>query len=132
MLSARADANPSTFYWRINHLPLEHKCQQYWYNFVFKAMACSKLIERYNMFYSNLTAYALHFIMPLKIYHVPRWIQVMHKKAVCYIARKMWNQLLLDLRKPGAFMMKKNYLVCSNNIKLQCNRFLSLRKLVQF
>lgn len=73
-------------------------------------MACSKLIEWYNMLYSNLTAYALRSIMPLKIYHVPRWIQVMHKKAVCYIARKMWIQLLLDLRKPGAFSIKKIFL----------------------
>lgn len=67
--------------------------------------------------------------MPLKMYHVPRRIQVMHKKAVCYTAQKMWIQLLLDLRKSGAFLIKKEKLVCSHNIKSQCNTFLSIRKL---
>lgn len=45
-------------------------------------MACSKLIEWHNMLYSNLTAYALCSTMPLKIYLVPRGIQVMHKKLL--------------------------------------------------
>jgi len=43
-------------------------------------MACSKLIGWYNILYSNPTAYALCFTIPLKIYLVPRGIQGMHKK----------------------------------------------------